>query len=420
MAAWALENLSLLGVSHAQASVEAREQLSIAHDEANGFIAALRARGAAEEAVVLSTCNRTEVYCVGTRPMEIADLEAAYGNDAIKQHASMLYHKQGRDAIKHAFEVACGLDSMILGEPEILGQMKQAYAEARQAGFAGPGMSLLFERAFRVAKTVRTETSIARESVSAAALCAKLAKEIFGQISDCAVLCVGGGTIIKSALAHLHSNTPAKIAVANRTPEHITEMAKESGAQVIPFDQLGEQLPNYDIVIAATAAPQSIISKRDLEQACAARKRKPIAVFDLAVPRDIEPDSRELEDVYLYTIDDIGAMTNASLDKRRRAANEAQQYIAQATEEMVERIVSNGRAPAVAELKSRLQGIEERAAQRALKDLAAGKDPEQAIKELAQRLTSKLSHDSISTLADGSSPAATAKTISEWYQQDDE
>ncbi|MBF2735083.1 MAG: glutamyl-tRNA reductase, partial [Betaproteobacteria bacterium AqS2] len=334
--------------------------------------------------------------------------------------AELFYRKQGRELIKHLFAVACGLDSMILGEPEILGQMKKAYAEARAAGFAGPSMSLLFERAFRVAKTVRSETSIARESVSAAALCAKLARDIFDGLDGCEVLCVGGGAIIETALGHFSGGGIGGVAIANRTGARAEELAARSGAATVPFGELAARLHEFDIVFAATAAPRPVIGRRDLEQACERRRRRPMAVFDLAVPRDVEPAAAELEDVYLYSIDDIGALANVNLDKRRQAMNEAERHIAQAAEELVARLAANGRAPAIETLRERLRGIEEAEAARTLKEIAAGKDPDAAIRELARRLTRKLSHDSVSALGSGRSAPETVEAIRDWYRQGDD
>lgn len=418
MTSMTLDRLSLVGVSHANAALEIREKLSVPNDEAPGYLAELRTRGLADEALVLSTCNRTEVYCVSGSPEGIRDLTAARGG-ASYGYESLFYLKSGQAAIRHAFSVASGLDSMILGEPEIFGQMKKAYGMARQEGFTGPNLAKLFERTFSVAKRVRTETAIARESVSAPAICSRLARSIFGDLDGCGVLCIGAGTIVETALEHFSGNSVSFVTVANRTMRHAEELAARFGAKVIPYESITRELHRHDIVITATSSVLPVIGKGALENASRLRKRRPMAVFDLAVPRDVEPEAARLEDLFLYSIDDIGRISSDNMEKRREAVIDANTHIARASEELVDWYNARESVDVVKDFVGRVDAIRDREIARALKAAAAGKDGEEVLRSLASRLAGKLAHDPAKALGSRGVTGELIDEIDNWYREED-
>lgn len=415
----ALDNLSLVGVSHANASLEVREKLSVPNDEAPGYLAELHTRGLAQEALLLSTCNRTELYCMTDRPESIRDIAATRGERGPHGYESLFYLKRGSETIRHAFTVACGLDSMILGEPEILGQMKKAYGMAREEGFTGPNLAKLFERTFNVAKRIRTDTAIARESVSAPAICAKLARSIFGDLDQCNVLCVGAGTIVETALEHFSGHSVSEVSIANRTMHHAEEIAAKGGAKVIPYEHITRDLHRHDIIITATSSVLPVIGKGALENACEKRKRKPMAVFDLAVPRDVEPEASRLEDLFLYTIDDLGRIASANLEKRREAINDAQVHIAKATEELVDWYQAREAVDVIKEFRGRIDNLRDLEMERAAKAMASGKDSGEVLRTLANRLANRLAHDPIQALGGRGVTADLIDEIDNWYRDDD-
>ena len=413
-----LDSLSLVGVSHANASVEVREQLSIPNDEAPAFLSELRSRGLASESLVLSTCNRTELYCMSGEPEKIRHLAAMRGARSPDGFETLFYVKRGREAVRHSFAVASGLDSMILGEPEILGQMKKAYRVARDEGFAGPLLARLFERAFSVAKKVRTDTAIARESTSAPAICARLARDIFGGLEGSSVMCVGAGAIVEAALEHFADHRVAGVTVANRTMRHAEELASKRGAKVVPYEDITRELPGHDIVITATSSVLPVIGKGALERACEERRRRPIVIFDLAVPRDVEPEAAKLEDLFLYTIDDIGQLASANLEKRQAAVREAQTHINRATEELAGWFESREADTVIKELRTRVDAIRDREADRVLRMLEQGKDGGEAVRELAHRLANRLANDPIQSLRSGRLGVDVTEEIDNWYREE--
>ena len=418
-AVMALDNLAMVGVSHANASLEIREKLSVPNDEAPGFLAELRARELADEALLLSTCNRTELYCMTEQPERVLNMAASRGERGPHGYEALFYLKRGRETIKHAFSVASGLDSMILGEPEILGQMKKAYGMAREEGFTGPNLARLFERTFNVAKRVRTDTSIARESISAPSICARLAREIFGDLESCSVLCIGAGAIVEAALEHFSEHPAASVTVANRTMRNAKAIASKSGAQVIAYEDITRDLHKHDIVITATSSVLPVIGKGALEHASELRKRKPMALFDLAVPRDVEPEAARLEDLFLYTIDDVGKIASANLDKRREAISDAQAHIAKATDEMVDWYQVREAVDIVKGLRGRVETIRDREIVRAVKAMSGGKNGEDVVRELASRLSNRLSNDPMQALGSRDASGDLIDEIDSWYRDDE-
>ena len=410
-------SLSLVGISHLNAPVDIREKLSIPNDNVPAIVNELKQRKIATETIVLSTCNRTELYCNTTDPLAVRTVAVNRNNNYLAAYENLFYIKTGRNMIKHTFAVASGLDSMILGEPEILGQMKKAFNLSVKLGFVGPILSKLFEKTFNVAKTIRTDTALARESISAPAICAKVAKNIFGDLSNCKLMCIGGGMITQTALEYFSEHKIASITIANRTMRNIIEFKEQYNANLIPYEEIADNLYKHDIIISATSSQLPVIGKGALEKSIELRKRRPIAVFDLAVPRDVEPEASKLEDVYIHTIDDLGKVINENLAKRKQAANEAKNIIATATEELIAKLEQVDISSASQELQSRLSAIKEKEVTKAIKDLANAKDPQEVLQTLAHRLASKYSHEPLRTLADPKSSAELIAEISSWYKE---
>ncbi len=413
-----IDDLAMVGVSHVNAPVAIREKLSIPQDDAGAFLAQLRDRNIVREAIVLSTCNRTELYAVSSNPMLVIEQAIARGSRNLHGLESLFYLKRGRQMIKHAFTVASGIDSMILGEPEILGQMKKAFLNARQDHFAGSMLGRVFEHTFRVAKQVRTETHISKESLSLPAICAKLSREIFGDLASCKVLCIGVGLVVESALAHFSKQNIASLTIANRTLRNAASLAGRYDTNTLAFEDITHSLADFDIIITATSSVLPVIGKGALESACRRRRRRPIAIFDLAVPRDVESEADALEDLFLYTIDDIGNLAGANLDKRRTAVAKAEGIITEATEQLVSWFERSDSIATIKELRGRMDDLRETELKRALRAVQSGNSPEDALRELAHRLSNRMAHDPLQTLSDNYTNNELIEEISNWYSDD--
>ena len=399
--------------------VDVREKLSIPSDEADGFLAELLNRRFASEALVLSTCNRTELYCLSAQPELVRSMTVTRGGHNLQKYEDLFYVKRGRDMIKHAFAVASGLDSMILGEPEILGQMKKAFTLAHAAGFTGPHLTKLFERTFNVAKKVRSETAVGREVISVPALCTKLARDIFGDLSECTALCIGAGTIIETAVEYLTNQSTAAVTISNRTLHNAEVLAQTHGANLLPYEDITHSLHRFDIIITATSSVLPVIGKGALERSCEMRKRRPMAIFDLAVPRDVEPEANRLEDLFLYSIDDIGKIASVNMDKRRAAANDAQAHISKATENLVSWYERLGTVAIIKDLRQRLDILRDKEVAKAHQALANGKDPDAVLRMLAHRLTNRLANDPLHLLASQHPQGEIVDEINNWYKVDE-
>src|SRR6476646_494126 len=311
--------LFALGLNHHTAPLAVRERVVFHVERLREALSALRSDLAAE-AAILSTCNRTELYlAAGEPPAAAAEWFARYHRFDPTELGRYLYTLPQEQAVRHAFRVASGLDSMVLGEPQILRQRKQAARAAESAGTLGTLLHKLFQRTFAVAKEVRTTTSVGAASVSMAAAAVKLASRIFPSLKDQKVLFIGAGEMIELCATHFAAQSPARIAVANRTLERAEKLARRFSAQPIELRSLAEHLHEFDIVVSCTSSSLPILGKGLVERALRARRRRPIFMVDLAVPRDIEPEAGELDDVFLYTLDDLGQVVSANLDTRRSA-----------------------------------------------------------------------------------------------------
>jgi len=353
---------------------------------------ALRQEAGVAEAVILSTCNRTEVYWAGSASgAELSQwLERHHGNNL--DLASSLYVHQESRAVAHAFSVASGLDSLVLGEAQILGQLKDAYRVAQQAGSTGPSLNKLFQAAFSAAKRVRSETRIGENAVSLASATVSLARRVYSDLSANTALMVGAGEMNALAARHFISAGIKRMVIANRTLGRAQALAAELNAHAVGLDALDQELAQADIVITCTASAVPLITKAAAEAAIRARRRRPIFMVDLAVPRDIDPAVAELEDVYLFSIDDLQQLIDENRQQREVAAGGARLVI----DEEVARFLTESRAkdagPAIRALRDQADGIRSNTVEQARRLLAAGKSPDEVIDYLANTLTNRLLH----------------------------
>jgi glutamyl-tRNA reductase len=383
---------NILGINHKTAPVALREKVAFAEDRLVAALQTLRQELGVAEAVILSTCNRTEVYWSGpVSGTELSQwLERHHGNN-LDLAASLYVHQDSR-AVEHAFSVASGLDSMVLGEVQILGQLKDAYRVAQESGSTGPMLNRLFQAAFSAAKRVRTETRIGANAVSLASATVSLARRVYENLSAHNALLVGAGDMNALTARHFMSAGINRMVIANRTLAKAEALAAELKAHAAPLSDLDKELANADIVISCTASPVPVITKRAVEAAIRARRRRPIFMVDMAVPRDIEPEVADLEDVYLFSIDDLQQLVDENIQQREMAAGGARLLV----NEEVARFLTESRAqdagPAIRALRQQAEGIRQQTVEQARRMLAAGKSSDEVIDYLANTLTNRLLH----------------------------
>ena len=392
-------SLLALGLNHHTAPLAVRERVVFHVERLQEALAELK-RGLAREAAILSTCNRTELYVSGDRPDELAAWLAQYHHLGAGDLQQYLYTLPDEQAVRHAFRVASGLDSMVLGEPQILGQMKEAARAAESAGTLGSILHRLFQRSFAVAKEVRSTTSIGATSVSMAAAAVKLAARIFPSLKDQSVLFIGAGEMIELAATHFAAQAPARIAVANRTLERAQRLSGRFNAEAIELRSLAERLHEFDIVVSCTASSLPILGKGLVERALRARRRRPIFMVDLAVPRDIEPEAAELDDVFLYTVDDLAGIVSANLDSRRSALEQAEAIIDSQVGQFMQWMRLREGVPLIRALREEADVARRLELERALKALARGEEPAKVLEALSQTLTNKLMHGPTQALSE--------------------
>jgi glutamyl-tRNA reductase len=384
-------SLFALGLNHHTAPLAVRERVVFHVERLRDALTELK--GAfSPEAAILSTCNRTELYLAGEERPDLAQWLARYHRVDPSELQPYLYTLPREQAVRHAFRVASGLDSMVLGEPQILGQMKDAARAAESAGTLGTVLHKLFQRSFAVAKEVRTTTSVGAASVSMAAAAVKLAARIFPSLKDQNVLLIGAGEMIDLCATHFAAQAPARIAVANRTVERGERLAARFNARAIELRALPEQLHEYDIVVSCTASSLPILGKGLVERAVRARRHRPIFMVDLAVPRDIEQEVAELDDVFLYTIDDLGTIVSENLDARRSAVQQAEAIIDTQVGQFMHWMKVRETVPLIRQLREHAEETRRQELDRALKALARGEDPAAVLESLSQGLTNKLLH----------------------------
>jgi glutamyl-tRNA reductase len=383
---------NILGINHKTAPVALREKVAFSEDRLVAALRALRQEQGVSEAVILSTCNRTEVYWSGPASgTQLSQwLERHHGNH-LDLAASLYVHEESR-AVEHAFSVASGLDSMVLGEAQILGQLKDAYRVAQESGSTGPSLNRLFQAAFSAAKRVRTETRIGANAVSLASATVSLARRMFSDLSAHTALMIGAGEMNALTARHFMSAGIKRMVIANRTLGRAQSLAHELKAHAVGLPELEHELAEADIVISCTASPAPLVTKHAVEAAFRTRRRRPIFMVDLAVPRDIEPSVADLEDVYLFSIDDLEQLVDENRQQRELAASEARQVV---TEE-VTRFLAESRAqdagPAIRALRQQADGIRQQTVEQARRMLAGGKSTDEVIDYLANTLTNRLLH----------------------------
>ncbi|MDD2873414.1 MAG: glutamyl-tRNA reductase, partial [Azoarcus sp.] len=344
------------------------------------------------EAAILSTCNRTELYFAAEQPQRAADWLADFHRMSLNEVAPYLYSHPERDAIRHVFRVASGLDSMVIGEPQILGQVKDAVRHAEQAGTMGTLLHKLFQSTFAVAKEVRSTTAIGANTVSMAAAAVNLTERIFGQVSDQHVLFIGAGEMIELCAAHFAGANPKSMTVANRTEDRALAVAGRFGADTMRIDRIGEMLQRFDVVVSCTASPLPIVGLGMAERAVKARRHRPVVMVDLAVPRDIEPEVAGLDDVFLYTVDDLAQVVDAGMESRQQAVIEAEGIIDTRVDGFLHWMQVRDAVPTIRALRQHAENVREAEVERALRLLARGDDPHQVLEALSHGLTNKLMH----------------------------
>lgn len=384
--------LFAFGLNHQTAPLPVRELVVFHAERVAQALRDLVDHRLANEAAIISTCNRTEVYCAAAEPRHAVDWLAAFHH--LKPHdiEPYLYRLSQEQAVKHAFRVASGLDSMVLGEPQILGQFKDAVRTAQAAGTLGWLLNKLFQRTFSVAKSVRSETEIGANTVSMAAAAVQLAKRIYPSVAEQSVLFIGAGEMIELCAAHFAAHHPRRMVFANRTLERARTLADRFLGQAITLNDLPGQLAGHDIVVASTASPLPVIGKGLVESALRARRHLPMLLFDFAVPRDIETEVGGLDDAFLYTVDDLGRIAREGLDARQNAVTQAEVIIENQVTEFMRWLDNRELVPTIRALRDAAERARRHEFERAARRLARGEDPQRVMEHLSRALTNKLLH----------------------------
>lgn len=404
-------HLLAIGLNHTTAPVSVRERVAFGPEEIAETIGHMRERfsstqmGGIHEAAILSTCNRTEIYCAAEDTDAARDSVLGFicerKNVSRSELEPHIYTFTQEEAAKHTFRVASGLDSMVLGETQIVGQMKKAEKMARDAHGLGTMLNHLFQSTFTVAKEVRTATAIGANSVSLAAAAVRLALRLFGSLKDERVLFVGAGEMIELCAAHFAAQQPKSITIANRTLERGQVLARTVHADAIRLADLPEKIAGYDIIVSCTASALPIIGLGMIERAINERKHRPMFIVDLAVPRDIEPEIDRLDDVYVYTVDDLGKVVNQGMASRQAAITQAETIISLRMSDFAEWLRQRETVPFIQSLRDRAHLLAEAELARALRHLHHGDSPEEVLQMLAYGLTNKLTHDPTILLRNG-------------------
>ena len=390
-------SLLALGLNHHTAPVDVRERAAIGDERLGEALLALKRVESVEEAAIVSTCNRTEIYC-GTRSGDVradaAVIEWMHGHLDLgsRRVDDYLFRHNDREAVHHLMRVASGLDSMVLGEPQILGQIKRAYRDAESVGTLGQELSPLFQSVFSVAKQVRTDTAIGSSPVSVAFAAVSLSRQIFADLGKHTALLIGAGETVQLAARHLVGAGIGKLLIANRTLERAETLARETGGQAIALGRIPEVLPMADIVISSTGAPLPILGKGAVEKALKARRFRSMLIVDIAVPRDVETEAGKLDGVFLYTVDDLQAVIDENRESRRAAADEAEEIVRNQVELYMRRLRSLGANDTIRGYRDHVEGIRAELLERGRRELAAGKDPALVLEKLAHGLANRVMH----------------------------
>lgn len=391
--------LTAVGLNHQTAPLSIREKLAFAAACLPEAVRNLARSKAATEAVILSTCNRTELYCVGDSE-EIIRWLADYHSLPIEEISPYLYTLGMQETVRHAFRVACGLDSMVLGEPQILGQIKDAVRVAQEQESMGKKLNALFQKTFSVAKEVRTDTAVGENSVSMASASVKLAEQIFPDIGDLNVLFIGAGEMIELVATYFAAKSPRLMTVANRTLARAQELCDKLGVNAEPclLSDLPAILHDYDVVVSSTASQLPIVGKGMVERALKQRQSMPLFMLDLAVPRDIEAEVGDLNDAYLYTVDDMVNIVQSGKEARQKAAAAAETLVSEKVAEFVRQQQGRQSVPLIKALRDEGEKARKQVLENAMKQLAKGATAEEVLERLSVQLTNKLLHSPTQTL----------------------
>jgi len=388
--------LLALGINHKTAPVALRERIAFSPETLDQALESLLAQPMVQGGVVLSTCNRTELYL---SVEERENLQEAlvrwlcdYHHLREEEVRQSLYWHEDNDAVSHLMRVASGLDSLVLGEPQILGQVKKAYADSHRGHGNASELERMFQKSFSVAKRVRTETDIGASAVSVAFAACTLARQIFESLSTVTVLLVGAGETIELVARHLREHKVQNMIIANRTRERAELLANEVGAEVIGLSEIDERLKDADIVISSTASPLPIIGKGMVERAMKARRNKPMLLVDIAVPRDVEPEVGEIANAYLYSVDDLQSIIQHNLAQRKAAAVQAETIVAQETSEFMAWLRAQSASETIRDYRSQSEQVRDELTAKALAALEQGGDPQSIMQDLAWKLTNRLIH----------------------------
>ncbi|WP_019615075.1 glutamyl-tRNA reductase [Psychromonas ossibalaenae] len=386
--------LFALGINHQTASVSLREKVAFAPEFLLDAYQQLLAQSSVQEAVIVSTCNRTEIYCSLNQEscQEVIQWFCLFHDIAESELSQSLYCYSNEQAVQHLFRVACGLDSLVLGEPQILGQIKQAFATAGQAKSINKILNKWFQQTFTVAKRVRTETQIGANAISVAFAAVSLAKQIFSDLSQSRVLLIGAGETIELVGKYLVEHEVPNITIANRTLSRAMELVEQFNAQAITLGEIPNHLPDADIIISSTASPLPIIGKGMVERALKTRRHQPMLFIDIAVPRDIEAEVCELNDAYLYSVDDLHGIIEENKQARQEAAIEAEKIVEGCINDFMHWMESLKAVETIRLYRNNSEVLRDQLLERASLSLSNGSEPEKVIKELAFKLTNKLIH----------------------------
>ncbi|MBY0339808.1 MAG: glutamyl-tRNA reductase, partial [Rhodocyclaceae bacterium] len=384
--------LFALGINHHTAPLDVREQIAFDMARLPAALHDLQRCQRAREAAILSTCNRTELYFSAEDPQAAINWLAGYHSLPERQIEPYLYTYPQANAVRHMFRVASGLDSMVLGEPQILGQMKQAARAAEEAGTLGTTLNRLFQRTFAVAKEVRSTTAIGANIVSMAAAAVHLSARIFDDLQKQAVLFIGAGEMIELCASHFGGQKPRRITVANRTMDRAAALASQYGGDAMRLDDIAARLHEYDIVVSCTGSPLPVLGLGTVESALKARRYRPMVMVDLAVPRDIEAEVERLDDVFLYTIDDLGQIVESGLESRQAAVIEAENIIDTRVDSFLHWMDGREVVPTIRALRDTAEAARQLELEHAMRALARGDDPAQVLEALSHGLSNKLLH----------------------------
>ncbi|HIG44356.1 MAG: glutamyl-tRNA reductase [bacterium] len=387
-------DLLIVGVNHTTAPIELREKIAFTPEQLGDALLDLKSDQCLDELAILSTCNRTEIYAIKKDGNSggIVNWLAKYHDLPPGELGESIYIYSDQLAITHILRVATGLDSMVLGEPQILGQLKEGFASAQTNHVMGKQLNRLSQNTYRIAKQVRTQTAIGQNTVSVASTTVVLASQLFSDLSNCNALLLGAGETIELVGRHLKSAGVKQIVIANRTVSNAESLAKELDATAVPLSEIPDHLVNADILVASTASQLPILGKGTVERAIKSRRHRPIFMVDLAVPRDIEPEVNDLRDIYLYSIDDLQQIVSKNMSSRQAAASEAESLIHHAVHEFQQSDKSLGAVDTLVRFRQKHDDIKNRELTKAIKRLDNGDDPEQVLRNLANQLTNKIIH----------------------------